>query len=263
MAIPSRQRWRRPPLAGFVLASAYVLGAVGPGELAGAVEIPTCPVAAAIAPYQQNGEILALPPAGEKSPLRILAIGSSSTQGVGASEPNHAYPARLAIELKTRWGLAADVRNAGIGGEVSDATLARLRRALATGWPQLTIWQVGTNDAVVGADEKRFEATLRLGIEAAREARTPLMLVDPQFLPGFKDMARYERFVSIIGRIGASEHVAVLSRYALMKGWAARGGRDFNSVLSADQFHMSDLGYACLARTLAEAMMGGGPAKGR
>ena len=34
--------------------------------------------------------------------LVILAIGSSSTQGVGASDPAHTYPALLAKELRRR-----------------------------------------------------------------------------------------------------------------------------------------------------------------
>jgi len=36
-------------------------------------------------------------------PLVIVAIGSSSTQGVGASDQTHTYPALLAQELQRRW----------------------------------------------------------------------------------------------------------------------------------------------------------------
>ena len=35
--------------------------------------------------------------------LIIVAIGSSSTQSVGASDQAHTYPARLAEELRRRW----------------------------------------------------------------------------------------------------------------------------------------------------------------
>src|ERR1700759_2119007 len=34
-------------------------------------------------------------------PLNIVAIGSSSTFGAGASSPDRSYPSRLAVELKT------------------------------------------------------------------------------------------------------------------------------------------------------------------
>src|SRR5215510_15329288 len=50
--------------------------------------------------------------------LVIVAIGSSSTQGVGASDEAHTYPALLAEELRHRWPrLAVTVVNKGVGGE--------------------------------------------------------------------------------------------------------------------------------------------------
>src|SRR5262245_9311198 len=35
-------------------------------------------------------------------PVRIIALGSSSTQGIGASNPNACYPVKLQAELKQR-----------------------------------------------------------------------------------------------------------------------------------------------------------------
>src|SRR5436309_9958090 len=50
--------------------------------------------------------------------LVIVAIGSSSTQGVGASDQAHTYPALLAEELRRHWPrLAVTVVNKGVGGE--------------------------------------------------------------------------------------------------------------------------------------------------
>jgi acyl-CoA thioesterase-1 len=58
--------------------------------------------------------------------LGIVAIGSSSTQGVGASDQAHTYPALLAEELRRRWPrLAVTVVNKGGGGETADLMLAR------------------------------------------------------------------------------------------------------------------------------------------
>ncbi len=64
--------------------------------------------------------------------LDILAIGSSSTEGIGASGPTQTYPARLQDELGHELGIPASVRNAGIGGEVAARTLPRLLAALAS-----------------------------------------------------------------------------------------------------------------------------------
>jgi acyl-CoA thioesterase-1 len=67
----------------------------------------------------------------------IVAIGSSSTQGVGASRPDRSYPARLAIELRQRHGIATRVINKGIGGE---STAETLRRSRPTSPPIGRLW---------------------------------------------------------------------------------------------------------------------------
>jgi acyl-CoA thioesterase I len=51
-------------------------------------------------------------------PLVIVAIGSSSTNGAGASSPAASYPSRLAVELKQRFpGHDITVLNRGVNGE--------------------------------------------------------------------------------------------------------------------------------------------------
>ena len=148
------------------------------------------------------------------------------------------------------------MKNAGIGGELAAKTLQRLQSALKSGWARLVIWQVGTNDAIVGVDETLFRATVQAGIAAARAAGVPMMLIGPQYTLKSPDPVRYERFVKIVDDIGAADHVPVLSRYALMKSWSAKGAKALSLLLSGDGLHMSDLGYRCLAHALAEAIEG-------
>ncbi len=114
------------------------------------------------------------------------------------------------------------MKNAGVGGELAAKTLERLKSALKSGWARLVIWQVGTNDAIVGVDETRFRATVDAGIAAVRAAGVPLMLIGPQFTLKSPDPARYERFVKIVDDIGVADRVPVLSRYAMMKSWSAK-----------------------------------------
>jgi len=183
--------------------------------------------------------------------LDILAIGSSSTEGVGASSPANAYPERLEDELSKGSGIPADVKNAGVGGELAVTTLRRLKAALKNRWAELVIWQVGTNDALVGVDEALFRSTVESGVAAAKAAGVPLLLVDPQLVPKPPDEARYERFVSIVDEIGAHDHIPVLSRFAMMKQWGLKSAR---SLLSGDGLHMNDFGYRCLAHAIAAAI---------
>ena len=123
------------------------------------------------------------------------------------------------------------------------------------------IWQVGTNDAIVGVDEARFRATVESGVAAARAAGVPLVLIDPQFTLKSPDLARYERYVEIVDNVGTEDRVPVLSRYTMMKRWGAKGIKTIGSLLSRDGLHMSDLGYRCLAHALADAIEGAARAK--
>ena len=209
----------------------------------------------------EHGAKLASLDSGSDRKLEVLAIGSSSTEGIGATSPANAYPARLEDELSHEDGIAAVVRNAGVGGELAAKTLLRLKDALKTRWAELVIWQVGTNDALVGVDEASFRATVESGVEAARDAGVPLLLVGPQFTEKCPDAARYERFVKIIDDIGARDRVPVLDRYAIMKRWRADHANTLGALLSQDGLHMSDLGYRCLAHALADAIEGTAGAK--
>ncbi|MFI5015194.1 MAG: SGNH/GDSL hydrolase family protein [Hyphomicrobiales bacterium] len=184
-------------------------------------------------------------------PIRILAIGSSSTQGVGASTPAHAYPALLEADLRARWPkLQVSVMNAGIGGETVGATLDRLERLLATQGFDLVIWQLGTNDAVRGSDAEAFRKLTLRGVAAGRAAGVDLILLDPQYFPGIRDLSGYERFVSTVKEVGDGEHVPVFQRYAMMKQWSAQGDAELIAALAPDRFHMNDKGYGCLAAAL-------------
>ena len=152
---------------------------------------------------------------------------------------------------------AIRVENAGIGGETADATLDRLATALSSRAYDLVIWQVGTNDALKGADETAFRARVQRGIDLAREAKAPLVIVDQQLFPGIKDMKRYERFVRAVADTADAGRVPVFSRFGMMTAWAAEGSQRLAAALSPDQFHMNDWGYACLARGLAVSIQHG------
>jgi hypothetical protein len=59
-------------------------------------------------------------------PLKIVAIGSSSTFGTGASSSAATYPSRLESELKAKLpGIPVTVLNKGIGGEEANQMVAR------------------------------------------------------------------------------------------------------------------------------------------
>jgi len=204
-----------------------------------------CPSAGSV--FHDAGDWSPLAP--HPGALHILAIGSSSTAGIGASETAMTYPAQLAAML-ARDGTTVDIENAGVSGETADATIGRLEQAVAGGGYDLVIWQVGTNDAVRGGDIGAFQAQVSRGIAAVRQAGSRLVLLNQQFYPGVKDVAAYERFVHVVDALGAANKVAVFSRYAMMKAWSNTDGL-LLAMLSPDRFHMNDSGYRCVAEGLA------------
>jgi lysophospholipase L1-like esterase len=240
-----------------IIVCALLAGAIFRGGEADAASVPVqAPgLAGAACPAAVSADAMRLTRVGKKlarlDSIHILAIGSSSTEGIGASSSARSYPARLEADLKRRWPrVDISVMNAGIGGETVAATVARLERLVRTGGFDLVIWQLGTNDAVHGDSLASFrELTLR-GIAAGRSAGVDLVLLDPQFFPGIRDVPAYERFVSAVGEIGEDEHVPVFRRYAMMKDWRARGEAVLMATLAPDHFHMNDRGYGCLAEAL-------------
>src|SRR6476660_9867431 len=80
---------------------------------------------------------------------RILAIGSSSTAGIGASSPSRTYVARLETNLETALtGTDFDVVGHGLSGELAQGAADRMKREVEEIKPDRVIWQVGTNDAL-------------------------------------------------------------------------------------------------------------------
>jgi acyl-CoA thioesterase-1 len=186
-------------------------------------------------------------------PIHVLAIGSSSTQGVGASSPSASYPARLERALEQRFpGADVEVVNAGKAGETADRTLERLNTELDRIKPDLVLWQVGTNDALTASvSEPKFEAVVERGLLSIERHKSDALLLDPQFTKKIKDPARYERFVQTLERVAEKEHICLFSRYHLMKNLDATSSGGVEPLLAPDGLHMNDAGYACIAERLA------------
>ncbi len=83
------------------------------------------------------------------SALTIAAVGDSLTAGLGVAE-EQSYPALLERRLQDE-GLSVRVINAGVSGETTSGTLARLDWLL-TLEPDIVILETGANDGLRGID---------------------------------------------------------------------------------------------------------------
>jgi hypothetical protein len=134
-AVATASMWGSPPAH-----------AVSPGPAATAQGPLTCVITADEArfdfPLSHTAQRLA---SGE--PIKIVALGSSSTYGAGASTAAAAYPSRLAEELTKHFpGHEFTVLNRGVNGEEITDMLARLETAVIAERPDLVLWpHFGTN----------------------------------------------------------------------------------------------------------------------
>jgi lysophospholipase L1-like esterase len=189
-------------------------------------------------------------------PLVIVAIGSSSTQGVGASDPAHTYPARLREELRRRWSKAVvTVINKGVRGEIAAQMLARFERDVLHYEPQLVIWQTGSNHALRSDNIGEYNDTVREGISRLKAAPADVVLMDPQFAPRVLARPIHLTVVDSMGAIARDTNVALFRRFAIMQHWISSGQYRIEDIISSDGLHMNNVSYSCIARLLAGSVV--------
>jgi lysophospholipase L1-like esterase len=190
-------------------------------------------------------------------PLTVVAFGSSSTEGAGASSPGHAYPARLEALLRAALpGRAVRVLNRGIGGQDVGEMLARLGTDVLAERPQLVVWQAGANAALRGMDPQAFRETLSDGLARLRREGADVVLMDNQIAPVVVSRPLHPHIVAAMREVAAARSVPVFSRSDLMRSWEAAGTPPAD-MLHADGLHHNDRGYACVAEALARSILRG------
>lgn len=191
----------------------------------------------------------------EGGPLTIVAVGSSSTSGVGASGPQFTYPSRLEAELRTRFPqLQVRVINRGKGGEDAPEEFARLADDVVALHPDLAIWQVGTN-AVLRRDDLAADGVLiREGVALLSRNGIDVVLMDLQYAPRVIERRGYQIMQDLVAAAADETHVGLFRRFELMRYWQRTHAADAPAMVGADGLHMTDTGYNCLAADLANAL---------
>lgn len=192
--------------------------------------------------------------------LKIVAFGSSSTQGVGASTPASAYPARLEAALRQALPQHVTVINRGIGGDTVDDMLRRLDRDVLKPHPDLVIWQIGSNDPLRGVALDHFREATLAALRRIQDAGIDVVLMEPQWCPKLDATPGAYRFRDAVRAIGEDLGVTVIRRSELMRGWIVGAKLTHNELFAADGLHMADKGYELLAKAAAEDVLRGGGA---
>jgi acyl-CoA thioesterase-1 len=187
-----------------------------------------------------------------KEPV-VVAFGSSSTEGVGASDPARAYPARLAAEMQARHGLAMTVLNKGVGGEVTADMLRRMKEDVLSHHPALVIWQTGSNTALRGVDPSEHRWAVAEGLARLMAEGIDVVLMDLQHAPRVIESPHHEEIVAQLQDEADRAGAGLFPRFKVMRSWH-QSGIGFDETLTADGVHMNDWSYGCVARLLADGL---------
>jgi lysophospholipase L1-like esterase len=191
-------------------------------------------------------------------PVVIVAFGSSSTAGFGATTPDFNYPNRLAAQLRRQYPTAdISVINAGKGGEDAPEMTKRLQTAVIDLRPDLVIWQVGTNAVLRNLDPGETAKLVEEGIARIQAVGADIVLIDPQYVPATASKETQEKtntMVNLLGNIAHAKQIARFPRFAMMRKWHD-DQKSFDQFVISDGLHMNDWGYACFAQMLGDTII--------
>ncbi len=204
---------------------------------------------------------------GGKGPVRIVAMGSSSTAGLGNVV---AYPARLELYLRKHYkdddlhkDIRIDVLNRGKGGEDAPQEVCRFTEDIFADNPSLVLWQVGTN-AVFRKEQFDFDEVVGKIAEGltllSGHPTMDVILIDPQYVTAMLDenAELSEKMVSAIRTAAQSAKVNLFQRWALMRHWHAYNNASLEQLLAPDdelKLHQSDWSTMHVARALRSAIL--------
>jgi hypothetical protein len=204
-------------------------------------------------------------------PVKIVAIGSSSTAGEGEIAP---YPCRLELALRDEhsWPEGADkfkkrmidVINRGVGGEEAPRERDRLQRDVVEENPSLVIWQVGTNAVWKACDLNEVAAAIDAGLKLLLRSRPGMdvVLMDLQYAPAILSDNRIkeaELMVKLISDVAAANPpVNLFRRFDLMRRWHTIEKYSFDRMIDpsdVDRLHQSDWSAQRIGQALCEVIV--------
>jgi lysophospholipase L1-like esterase len=190
-------------------------------------------------------------------PLRLVAVGDSSTTGTGLQGPEEIWLVQVAERLADRY--AVDVRSHAIGGATARTVIEDQLDAAVADEPDVAFVSVGANDALRAVPVRAFEE--RLDHIVARLAATGADVV----LSGVGDLGTIPRLLPpwdrVISRHGLRydhAHARVAARRGVHKTdmWGAVEEifRTRPDVFAADRFHPTVVGHRAWADAVVQVV---------
>ncbi len=191
----------------------------------------------------------------DKKELRIIAMGSSSTQGYGASNPAFAYPAQLKMNLdKVLPGVDVHVFNKGVGGEDAEDEVKRMNADVKQHKAQVVVWQVGTNSAIRRTPLDKFAEKLRAGIDIGRLLGPEFVLMNLQYVPAVVALPDEEEYARVMAEVAKEKNVGLFRRFEIMRAWY-NDGMPYAQFVTNDGLHLNDFGQKCIGKLLSLSIL--------
>ncbi len=190
--------------------------------------------------------------------LFILAVGTASITGPGASSPAAAWPARLEVLLRERrpdLQLRVEVR--GTRGSTATEQWRDIEEALRGTPPDLVIWQAGTTEALRSLPMDDMAATLGQGLERLHARGIDAVVMGIQFSRFIRANADVDPYRDALRVVAAANHAGFFSRYDIMRAWADAGTVDVERAARDHRTAEIDKLNDCLARALAAYIRNG------
>jgi acyl-CoA thioesterase-1 len=181
-------------------------------------------------------------------PITIVALGSSSTSGVGTFGPG--YPEAMKAELLRRHpSLRIKVINSGRVLDTLEGNLLRLNDDVLRYKPDLVVWQLGTNDVVLRGIMPGAKRSLVEGIRKLKHANADVILMDIQFAPMVRARpVRTAKMEALIASVAREEETGLFPRFLLMQ---RAKKNEVGGLVAFDGLHNSGDGYRCIGQALA------------
>ena len=187
--------------------------------------------------------------------LTVVAMGASSTEGVGASARENAYPERLEAELYALFpSMDILVHNKGVGGEDAAQMLARIERDVLQVEPDLLILQAGVNAAIKGWPLDMFVENMLAIVDIAHKNGIDVMLMGPQNAPRYVHAPLRRQFSDNMMMVSRIRDLPIFPRFRIMTHWVQSGAFRADEIVGPDGLHMTDASYYCVARLLARTI---------
>jgi len=193
--------------------------------------------------------------------LRVLVVGSASTQSGGTSGPGATWPERFRRLLSARLpGVFVDVQVYGARGSTAADHARMIAEHGPTLRPHLIIWQLGTVEAARGLSADEMGEVVQetaARVRAARGERTDIVLMDPQFSRFLRANADVEHYRDKLFLSAMASGGQVFGRWAIMRHWAETDRIDLERAPRAQRAAVADELHDCLGRALVEFVLDG------